>query len=115
MTHAGLPRLISSGGDQAGRRCLLTIIVDPNHCLSGRPTPTGYRIARPFPTTKYRLRWLVRTTIVPAAPLSENSTTSRARTGAGNTSIDDDVAPRASIRHKMRGMAGSQSDILAKV
>ena len=50
--HVGLPRLISAGGDQAGRRCLLAILVHANHCLSTRPTPTGYRMARLFATTR---------------------------------------------------------------
>src|SRR5476651_866136 len=42
MIQFGLPRLISAGGDQAGRRFLLAIRVEPNHCLSTRPTPTEY-------------------------------------------------------------------------
>jgi len=37
----GRSRLISSGGDQAGLRCLLETWDTPVHCFPARPTPTG--------------------------------------------------------------------------
>src|SRR5688572_23289522 len=37
----GRSRLISAGGDHAGRRRLLDMNDSPAHCLPARPTPTG--------------------------------------------------------------------------
>ena len=48
----GFSALMSGGGAQSGLTYLASITEVPDHCCPARPTPTGYRIAWPAPTTR---------------------------------------------------------------